>query len=71
MGDSLSLKIDLIPLAAAIVLISVSTTLAMALTRRLNRQPEDADSLPVTLRLTIVIAVGLIGVALLFQGLFE
>lgn len=71
MSDSLSLRIDLVPLAAAIVLISVSTTLAVVLIRRLNRQLEDADSLPITLRLTLVIAVGLTGVALLFQGLFE
>jgi hypothetical protein len=71
MSDPLALRIDLIPLAAAIVLISVSAALALVLTRRLNRQPEDADSLPITMRLTLVIAVGLIGVALLFQGLFE
>jgi hypothetical protein len=70
-AGSLSLRIDLVPLAVAIVLISFSVSVAVVLIRDLSRLSDEADSLPLTLRLTLMVAVGLIGLTLLFQGLFE
>ena len=70
-AGSLSLRIDLVPLAVGIVLISFSVSVAVVLIRGLSRLSDEADSLPLTLRLTVVIAVGLIGLTFLFQGLFE
>jgi threonine/homoserine/homoserine lactone efflux protein len=65
------LRIDLIPLAGAIVLMSVSTTMAVVLIRSMNRAPGEAAPLGTTMGLAFVVAVWLIGLALLFQGLFE
>jgi hypothetical protein len=68
-SDTLSLRLDLVPLAAAIVLTSVSMTWAVLLIRDINRRPKNEDTLSSTLRLTLVIALALIGLTLMFQGL--
>ena len=67
----MQLRIDLIPLAGAIVLMSASTTMAVVLIRSMNRAPGEAAPLGTTLGLAAVVAIWLIGLALLFQGLFE
>jgi hypothetical protein len=67
----MELRIDLIPLAGAIVLMSAATTMAVVLIRRLNRAPGDQIPFSTTMSLALVVAVWLIGLALLFQGLFE
>ena len=71
MSDSLSLRIDLIPLAAGILLISVATSIAATLIRRSNRSSGADEDLGTTVKLTLVVAMGLIGVVFLFLGLFE
>ena len=67
----MQLRIDLILLAGAIVLMSASTTMAVVLIRSMNRAPGEAAPLGTTLGLAAVVAIWLIGLALLFQGLFE
>lgn len=71
MSDSLSLRIDLIPLAAGILLISVATSMAATLIRRSNRSTDADEDLGTTVKLTLVVAMGLLGVVFLFLGLFE
>jgi hypothetical protein len=70
-SDSLTLRLDLIPLALGIVLVSISTSMAVVLVRRASRDPGDGTDLAITVRLTLVVALGLIGVVFLFLGLFE
>jgi hypothetical protein len=65
------LRIDLILLAGAIVLMSAASTMAVVLIRSMNRAPGEAAPLGPTMGLAFVVAVWLIGLALLFQGLFE
>ena len=65
------LRIDLIPLAGAIVLMSVTTTIAVVLARNINRAPGEAAPVAATMALAVVVAIWLIGIGLLFQGLFE
>jgi hypothetical protein len=65
------LRIDLILLAGAIVLMSAASTMAVVLVRSMNRAPGEAAPLGPTMSLALVVAVWLIGLALLFQGLFE
>jgi hypothetical protein len=67
----MQLRIDLIPLAGAIVLMSASTTMAVVLIRSMNRAPGEVAPLGTTMGLAGVVAIWLIGLALLFQGLFE
>jgi len=67
----MQLRIDLIPLAGAIVLMSASTTMAVVLIRSMNRASGEAAPLGTTMGLAGVVAIWLIGLALLFQGLFE
>jgi len=67
----MQLRIDLIPLAGAIALMSASTTMAVVLIRSMNRAPGEAAPLGTTMGLAGVVAIWLIGLALLFQGLFE
>jgi hypothetical protein len=69
--EAMQLRIDLIPLAGAIVLMSATTTMAVVLIRRMNRAPGEAAPLGATLGLALVVALWLVGMALLFQGLFE
>lgn len=71
MSDSLTLRLDLIPLTIGIVLVSISTAMAVVLVRRANRAPGDETDLAITVRLTLVVALGLIGMVFLFLGLFE
>jgi hypothetical protein len=71
MSDPLSLRIDLIPLTVAIILLSVSVATGVALLRRTNRGDGSITDLGTTAELTLVIVVGLVGVGLLFQGLFR
>jgi len=68
---AMELRIDLIPLAGAIVLMSATTTMAVVLIRSMNRAPGEAAPLGATMGLALVVALWLIGLALLFQGLFE
>jgi hypothetical protein len=67
----MQLRIDLIPLAAAIVLMSAASTMAVVLIRSMNRAPGEVAPLGPTMGLALVVAVWLIGLALLFQGLFQ
>jgi hypothetical protein len=69
-GDSLSLRLDLIPLTIGIVLISISTSMAVVLLRRANVNTGTEPDLAVTGRLTLVVALGLVGIVFLFRGLF-
>jgi hypothetical protein len=62
--------LDLIPLAIGIALVSISASMAVVLMRRANRDPGAETDLAITGRLTLVVALGLIGVVFLFQGLF-
>jgi hypothetical protein len=50
---------------------SAATTMAVVLIRSMNRAPGEAAPLGTTMSLALVVAVWLIGLALLFQGLFE
>jgi hypothetical protein len=70
-SDSLSLRLDLIPLTIGIALVSIATSMAVVLIRRANRKPSEETDLSITIRLTLVVALGLIGVVFLFIGLFE
>jgi hypothetical protein len=63
--------LDLIPLTIGIVLISISTSAAVVLIRRANRAPAAEEDLATMIRLTLVFALGLIGIVFLFLGLFE
>jgi hypothetical protein len=67
----MQLRIDLIPLAAAILLMSAASTMAVVLIRTMNRAPGEVAPLGPTMGLALVVAVWLIGLALLFQGLFQ
>ena len=67
----MELRIDLILLAGAIVLMSAASTMAVVLIRGVNRARGEAAPLGSTMGLALVVAVWLIGLALLFQGLFE
>jgi len=67
----LELRIDLIPLTLAIVLMSAASTMAVVLIRSMNRAPAEAAPLGPTMGLALAVAVWLIGLALLFQGLFQ
>ena len=67
----MELRIDLILLAGAIVLMSAASTLAVVLVRSMNRAPGEVSPLGPTMGLALLVAVWLIGLALLFQGLFE
>jgi hypothetical protein len=69
--EAMQLRIDLIPLAGAIVLMSAASTMAVVLIRSMNRAPGEAAPLGATMGLALVVAVWLIGLALLFQALFE
>jgi hypothetical protein len=71
MGDSLSLRLDLIPLTVGMVLVSSATSMAVVLIRKANRDPAPEVDLATTGRLTLVVALGLAGMVLLFLGLFE
>lgn len=71
MSDSLSLRLDLIPLTIGIVLVSIAVSTAVVLIRRANRDPATETDLAITTRLTLVVALGLIGSVFLFLGLFE
>jgi hypothetical protein len=44
--------------------------MAVVLIRRANRDPSADTDLLMTTRLTLVVALGLVGVVFLFQGLF-
>jgi hypothetical protein len=63
--------LDLIRLTIGIVLISISTSAAVVLIRRANRAPAAEEDLATMVRLTLVVALGLIGIVFLFLGLFE
>jgi hypothetical protein len=63
--------LDLIPLSIGIALVSISTSMAVVLIRRANRNPAADADLGITARLTLVVALGLIGIVFLFLGLFE
>ena len=52
-------------------MISAASTMAVVLIRSMNRAPGEAAPLGPTMGLALVVAVWLIGLALLFQGLFE
>lgn len=67
----MELRIDLIPLTAAIVLMSAASAMTVVLIRSMNRAPGEAAPLGPTMGLALVVAVWLIGLALLFQGLFQ
>jgi hypothetical protein len=62
--------LDLIPLALGIAIVSIATSMAVVLIRRANRDPSADTDLLMTTRLTLVVALGLVGVVFLFQGLF-
>ncbi len=68
---AMELRIDLIPLAAGILLISVATSIAVTLIRQSNRAPASDEDLGTTVKLTLLVAMGLVGVVFLFLGLFE
>ena len=67
----MELRIDLILLAGAIVLMSAASTMAVVLVRSMNRAPGEVAPPGATMGLALVVAAWLIGLALLFQGLFE
>jgi hypothetical protein len=69
--DALSLRLDLIPLTLGMVLVSISTSMAVALIRNANRDPAREVDLATTGRLTLVVALGLVGMVFVFTGLFE
>lgn len=71
MSDSLSLRLDLIPLSIGIALVATATSMAVVLIRRANREPSSETDLAITARLSLVVALGLIGVVFLSLGLFE
>lgn len=71
MSDSLSLRLDLIPLSIGIALIAIATSMAVVLIRRANREPSSETDLAITARLSLVVALGLIGIVFLSLGLFE
>jgi hypothetical protein len=62
--------LDLISLALGIAIVSIATSMAVVLIRRANRDPSADTDLLITTRLTLVVALGLVGVVFLFQGLF-
>jgi hypothetical protein len=62
--------LDLISLALGIAIVSIATSMAVVLIRRANRDPSADTDLLMTTRLTLVVALGLVGVVFLFQGLF-
>ena len=70
-GGTPTLRIDLLPFAVSIVLIVFAVAMGWDLTRQINQQRDEADTLPLTLRLTLVVLVGVAGLVLLFVGLFE
>jgi hypothetical protein len=70
-SDSLILRLDLIPLAIGIALVSIATSMVMVLIRRANQEPGAETDLGITGRLTLVVALGLVGIVFLFLGLFE
>jgi hypothetical protein len=53
------------------VLVSISTSMAVILIRRANRDPASHRDLAITGRLTLVVALGLVGIVFFFLGLFE
>lgn len=71
MSDSLSLRLDLIPLSIGIALVAIATSMAVVLIRRANREPSSETDLAITARLSLVVALGLIGIVFLSLGLFE
>ena len=71
MSDSLSLRLDLIPLSIGIALVATATSMAVVLIRRANREPSSETDLAITARLSLVVALGLIGIVFLSLGLFE
>jgi len=68
---AMELRINLIPLAAGILLISVATSIAATLIRQTNRSSASDEDLGTTIKLTLLVAMGLVGVVFLFLGLFE
>jgi hypothetical protein len=70
-SDSLSLRLDLIPLSIGIALVAIATSMAVVLIRRANREPSSETDLAITARLSLVVALGLIGIVFLSLGLFE
>ena len=70
-SDSVSLRLDLIPFTIGIVLVSISTSMAVVLIRRASSDQSDEVDLAVTTRLTLVVVLGLVGTVFLFLGLFE
>jgi hypothetical protein len=52
-------------------LMSAASTMAVVLIRSMNRAPAEAAPLGPTMGLALAVAVWLIGLALLFQGLFQ
>jgi hypothetical protein len=65
------LRLDLISLTIGIALVSIATSAAVVLIRRANRAPSAGEDLATMIRLTLVVALGLIGIVFLFQGMFE
>jgi hypothetical protein len=65
------LRLDLISLTIGIALVSIATSAAVVLIRRANRTPAAGEELATMIRLTLVVALGLIGIVFLFQGMFE
>ena len=71
MSDSLTLRLDLIPLTVGITLLSISIALGVVLLRKADKTPGTEMDLGMTLRLTLVVALALIGALFLFLGLYE
>jgi hypothetical protein len=71
MSDSPSLRLDLIPLTIGMLLLSASTSMAVVLVRRANRDPAAETDLATTTRLTLLVALALAGIVFLLLGLFE
>lgn len=71
MSEPLALRLDLISLTIGIALVSIATSMAVVLIRRANRAPAAEEDLSTMVRLTLVVALGLIGIVFLFQGMFE
>ena len=70
-NEAPTLRIDLLPFAVSIALLVFAVAMGWGLTRKINQQRDQADTLSLTLRLTLAVVVGVAGLVLLFVGLFE
>ncbi|GEM_PF-3156302 len=70
-SEAPTLRIDLFPFAISIALLVFAVVMGWSLTREINQQRDEEATLSLTLRLTLVVVVGVAGLVLLFVGLFE